>query len=356
MRGIALKTMVGLIMALLIGAVIFLVIFKTGMVEQFSESMILMFTTLSSYFRIIIIDVINILIVITEILVLVVLIFKLITGGGRISSIKDFMKAWGGGYVTYGQAVGFFAGIAGSIFAVALFIVFLIFNNSVLSQIPLFAPSISINIGTKNSPEENTTIVAQRIAEKISNTWNAFGAGHGDPLEGLKNPHLYYVIFVHLKDGKNLTMEDVYNNLTAHYNIDYPIWVYCEDSEGILGYATPVCAKYFDNPTSGSIPYYTCAGLESVSESTALKWVIIWAKSGGKCDPLPVHLVQGYGKNCTIKDGSQINIYYVDAYSIQAQGATMLTTYGISQPDDCSYVCGVGVVPRDGIVVCIHNR
>ncbi len=307
--------MVGLIIAILIGVLILVVMYVSGVVENFDESTILMLTTVSALFRIMIVKSTNAVISILSTLMLIVFLMR---GPSSITSVRGLIK----GFKIFSKWT-LAGGIAGTTFgftsAIGSIIVFWIITVQFLPMIPLYAPTININIGTAHHPMDNTTKVAIEISEKISNTWRAFGSGTGNPLEGFfdKNPYLYYTIFVHLKDGKSLTLEDVYTNLTSKYDVNYPIYVYCDGVEGVLG-------EPIQNAVGNAV---------HLTGSDA-------------------HTIDKYGKDCVIKDGSEIKIYYVDSidgFNVYEKIISM------AKPRDCKYITGIGVV-HDGIVICVENE
>lgn len=308
MKGVALQTMIGLIVAILVGAVILLVLYSGNIISSFNEEFSLMITTLSAYFRIALVLIVNPLITVIATILLVIAILKMATGS--YSGLKS-----AGGFIK-----GFVLPLGRFSTGMIAFMAFQMVVTTVLPAIPLYAPHININIGTTLHPEDNTTYVAGVIAEKIDNTWKAFGSGSGNPLEGTKNPYMYYTIFVHLDKDKTLDMGEVYTVLTKKYHSDYTVYLFCANSKGIIG------SKNFGQQINP----------------------VCWRNV--KCDDSIMHTLKLFGSSCTIKDGSEIKIYYLDhmdTFNIYA------SLYSISEPYGCPYVYGVGNFDRDSIIVCV---
>lgn len=313
--------MVGLIVAILVGAVILLLLYSGNVISSFNEEFSLMITTLSSYFRIALVSIANTLITIVATILLVIYFFKIVTGSvgtaSTANTLSQLAEKIGG--VSLRFTAKAFALPSGSIITgIVAFIAFLLVATTVLPAIPLYAPHININIGTTLHPEDNTTYVAGVIAEKVDNTWKAFGSGSGNPLEGIKNPILYYTIFVHLKDDKTLTLSDVDQVLKTKYHRNYQIYVFCANSKGIVGSTN---YKQQLNP-------------------------FCW--NNAECTD--GHTINTYGASCQIKDGSEVKIYYLDHMDTFNPYVNL---YSISEPYGCPYVHGVGGFDKDSIIICV---
>jgi hypothetical protein len=100
-----------------------------------------------------------------------------------------------------------------------------------LSNIPLFCPSVTIDVGT---PQQNasTDKITQEIASSTMDCWNMYGAGALDPLTGIDppNPRECRILETFLIGKVNMT--GVYNYMRNTYSKNWPfgndrIFLYC---------------------------------------------------------------------------------------------------------------------------------
>ena len=322
MKGIALETMVGLIIAIIAAAVILLIIFTSGLVANFKETIGILIIMISAYTRIAIVQILNFLLMIVAIILMVVAIFSVARWG--TSEFWGFAKGFigGAGESTAGITAMQVGGMG--LIGVSVLIVYLIMVNSTFAMIPFFGSTINVYLGDQNHPQ-NYTLVADEIASRIDTTWKAMGANNGNPFEGLNNkpnPFPMFVIFPY--PNQTLNMSYVYDRLTKKFkNPDYDIYVFCSNSQGILG------SKPLQNNVNPVCWFSNCKPLKYTK---------------GR-----MH----YSGVCNITNKSEIFIEYADAIT----GLTApLAPSGIHKDNNCKYMTGVGDLSRDVIAVCIKGR
>ncbi len=313
MRSVALETMIGLMIAIIAIAIVLVIIYSSGLMQNVSESISIMLLTFSAYFRIILISIFNNFMSIIVYVFVIVFALRFMGGGaGSLTLILNYFELGLSNYPILAHLSNF------NVFTIAFIIAFVIFQHTVFPYIPLIHTTINYNVGTPTSKIDNMTLAAQTLANKIQTTWSALGGNSGDPLEGLDNdPLLVYSVSFNLKDGKTFTLKDVYDNMT---NKKIPVYIFCKDSIGYVGQQDLLTEKPF-----------------------------VVFNSNPSCDSED-HSIQNVGEHCVIHDGSVVYIYYLDHLSSQNYIINMLN-YKLKV--DCPYLCGVGDINSDAIIVCV---
>ena len=322
MKGVSLEIMVGLIIAILAAAVILLIVFTSGLISNFKETVGITLIMLSAYMRIVIVSILNQLLTWAAVMLAIVAAISMfrLAKSETFSFLRMFFKAFGES--TWGL-IGVQAGISGSI-GIFLLVLYATMVNSTFAAIPFFGSTINVHLGDAKNPY-NYTLVADGIANRIDTTWKAMGANSGNPLEGLNNqPNPYPIFVIFPYPNQTLNMSYVYKRLVKEYGKpDYDIYVYCENSQGILG-SKPVQSNI--NP-------------------------FCWDKNNPNCNELKY--TKGrlhYSGVCNITNKSKIYIEYTDVLT----GLTApLAPSGIHKDNNCPYMRGVGNLDRDVIAICI---
>ena len=322
MRGISLEVMVGLIISILAAAIILLLVFSSGLVANFKETIGVVVILMSAYTRIVIVDILNTMMFYLAIILMFIAAFSLFKfGKSTVNLIGELIEKTG----EVSAGTGLAAGIGLGSFASSIIIIYLIMVNSTFSMIPFFGSTINVYLGNAKKPY-NYTLVADDIASRIDTTWKIMGANNGNPLEGLKNtPNPYPVFVIFPYPNQTINMSYVYDRLVKNYGTpSYDIYVYCDNSQGILGskpWKSNLNPKCWFSSTCDALPY-----------------------TKGK-----MH----YGGVCNITNKTEVFIEYGDVLT----GLTApLAPSGLHPDRNCPYMTGTGDLSRDFIAICIKGK
>lgn len=322
MRGISLEVMVGLIISILAAAIILLLIFSSGLVANFKETVGVVMIMISAYTRIAIVSILNIMLSLLAIILMIIAAFSLYKYGRGASRVLVEIARKMGGIPTNLEGLSF---TTGGLYVAAVIIIYSTMVNTTFSIIPFFGSTINVYLGSEKKPY-NYTLVADDIANRIDTAWKIMGANNGNPLEGLKNianPFPVFVIFPY--PNQTFDMSYVYDRLVKEYGTpDYDIYVYCENSSGILGSKS---WKSNINP-------------------------VCWFSS--TCNPLPyTNGKMHYGGICNINNKTEVFIEYGD---VMTGLAPPLVHSGLHADRNCPNMTGVGDLNKDFMAICIKEK
>ena len=322
MRGISLEVMVGLIIAILAATIILLLIFSSGLVANFKETIGVIIIMISAYTRITMVSLLNAMLSGLALLLMIIAAISLYRyGRGAAGVLGKLAEATG--EVPTGLA--HLAITNFGLYAAAFVVIYLMMVNTTFSMIPFFGSTINVYLGSEKRPY-NYTLVADDIANRIDTTWKIMGANNGNPLEGLKNkanPFPVFAIFPY--PNQTLDMNYVYSRLVKNYGTpDYDIYVYCKNSQGIVG----------NKPWQSNIN------------------PVCWFSS--TCNPLPyTNGRMHYGGVCNITNKTEIFIEYGD---VLTGLVPPLAPSGLHADRNCPYMTGTGDLNRDFIAICIKEK
>ena len=331
MRGISLQMVIGLIIAILAGAIILLLIFTSGLISNFQETLGVLMIMISAYLRIFIVQALNVVMLALAILIMVVMairafkVFKSAREFKQLNPLGQFFRLTENSRISLFLS-GHAGGITG-IMGIAILIIYILMVGFVFSHIPFYAHTITVHLGSKNHPY-NSTMVADEIANRIDTTWKIMGQNMGNPLEGVNdkpNPFDVFAIFPNMKDSTNMSY--VYQRYIKKYGKpDFDIYVFCDNSRGIIGDLDPARGL-------------TCRIVSWVTGQLTCKKQLIGESSDAG--------------NCIIDNKSEVLIGYADA--ITGIGPQIFLG-GPGPNPNCPYLQGAGIMNKDAIVICIKEK
>ncbi len=336
MRGISLETVIGLIIAIIAAGIIVFIIFSTGLMANFMETLAVFEIMISAYIRIAVVNALNVVMWAVALIIMIVLLISLFKGlRGASKIIAKYGKVSEEELTTMQKFQLKMAHNFGGNFnylAQAIFISYILFVSFVFSHIPFYGTTINVHLGSDSHPY-NTTLVNEEIANRIDTAWKIMGGGMGNPLEGISdkpNPFPVFVIFPHFTKGNHTNMSNVYNTYVKKYGKpNFDIYVFCNVSKGIIGKL---------NPTEG----ITC---------DIASWV-----TGSSCDSTLITEYPNAGK-CIIDNNSEVFIEYGDTFTggSLGSGPPIGVLGGPRRDRNCPYFQGVGDLNKDVIVICIKE-
>jgi hypothetical protein len=235
-KGIALETAVALIIGIVFLVVVIFILLQTGLLSSFQTQIYGLTCTASAYGRSVLIGMIM---QVWGPLSTVIEIIAVISGGlsggtyalakiGKTSLdlVRRLIKqaAIAGGGTALFALIGFL-----SISSILTYTALL----PLVQSIPLFCPSVTIDVGTENQKASEPKFLGE-IAAATTDCWNMYGSGALDPLFGVDppNPRECRILETYVKNDTPMNVSRIYDYILVEYGKNWSLgegklFVYC---------------------------------------------------------------------------------------------------------------------------------